>query len=62
MHTYLNNENGRYSVGMWLPNHEGVTAFHRMFDVLCLSHALEAVNMLNGGSAEFVTASIVWEH
>jgi len=52
MHTYLKYKDC-YSVGMWLPNREGVTAFMRMFDVADLEQAQAAVSYLNGGDGSF---------
>ena len=49
MHTYIKHDTGEYSVGMWLPNREGITAFVSMFDVGSRVAAVTAVNMLNGG-------------
>jgi len=48
---------------LWLAtgDERGMT-FSPLFDVLLLKNALEAVNMLNGGSADFKIAAIVWEH
>ena len=50
MHTYIKYDDGTYGVGLWLPNHEGITTFVRMFDVVNRDEAIEACNVLNGGS------------
>ena len=52
MHTYLRYEDGTYTVGMWLPNREGITSFCKMFDVSTITAAMVAVNMLNGGEMD----------
>ena len=63
VHTYLKYSK-HYSVGMWLPNREGVTGFVPMFDVNTLTQALIAVRLLNGGPGQIsdLTQSIVLEH
>jgi hypothetical protein len=53
MHTYLRYEDGTYTVGMWQPNHEGRTAFWKLFDVGDMFDAITAVNTLNGGDRDY---------
>lgn len=60
MHTYLRFEDGTYTVGQWLPNHEGIVSFHKMFDVPGRLSAIQAVSVLNGG--EWQTLNISEEH
>jgi len=50
MHTYIKIAVDCYSVGMWLPNPEGVTHFVPMFDVTDFNSACRAVSALNGGT------------
>ncbi len=62
MHTYLKNDDGTYSVGMWLPNREGVTAFVKMFDVANFYDACQSCTMLNGGGMYLHAITIIKEH
>jgi hypothetical protein len=55
MHTYLKNNDSSYSIGMWLPNREGITAFVSLFEVNNFWDAVSAVCRLNGGDGSFNT-------
>ena len=50
MHTYMKNEDGSYSIGLWLPNKDGIVSFNALFDVESWYAAVAAVSMLNGGT------------
>lgn len=61
MHSYIKHSDDRYSVGMWLPNRDGVTAFMTMFDVADRYTAMRAVNCLNGGPQPPTTFTVTKE-
>lgn len=62
MHTYLKRPNGSYTIGQWLPDVNGITAFKSpLFDVATLQDALAAVNMMNGGDRD-ATFEVTKEH
>jgi len=57
MHTYLKTGSD-YSIGMWLPDRDGLTHFVSLFDVADQRTAMRAVNILNGGNGAVVACDI----
>jgi len=53
MHTYVKNEDGTYTVGVYLRDTDYGSTFSRMFDVADFITACRAVGMLNGGGQPF---------
>jgi len=57
VHTFLKLGDGTYSIGMWLPNQNGITSFVPLFTVLGIAQAIRAVNVMNGGDKPITAVS-----
>jgi hypothetical protein len=63
MHTYLKRtDEDDYAIGLWLLRPEGYVQFKPLFAVKSLTHAIVAINTLNGGTraslVELITEEI----
>ena len=63
MHSYINNADGTYTVGIWVISSDASSTLWRLFDVADFVTACRAVSMLNGGGQPFWNEiKIIKEH